>query len=119
MQLVARPNWPRPAELVEAGADDPAGGLELALDQQPHGHRRGVPAARCEPAEDRFARGGGVEVEGLWVEFRGERLDARFVDAQPARRVGLADGKVLEEFHSGVTYAAVSPPSTRNSVPVT
>ena len=35
---------PRPAELVEAGADDAAGGLDLAIDQEPHRQ-----AAVCQP----------------------------------------------------------------------
>jgi hypothetical protein len=32
-QLIAWPHWLRPAKLIEAGSDDPASGLELALDQ--------------------------------------------------------------------------------------
>jgi hypothetical protein len=32
-QLIARPNWSWPAEVIEAGADDSAGGFEFAFDQ--------------------------------------------------------------------------------------
>ena len=37
MQLVARPHGPRPTELVKAGADDAAHGLEVALDLESPG----------------------------------------------------------------------------------
>src|SRR5688500_3888264 len=67
-QLVAGPNRPRPAEFIEARTDDAADGLYLAFDEQAHGHRRSVPAARRQPAEDRVARRRLVEVEGLRVE---------------------------------------------------
>src|SRR5262245_47516245 len=38
-QLIARAHRVRPAEFIEARADDAAGGLELTLDQEPHGER--------------------------------------------------------------------------------
>src|SRR5882762_4172883 len=41
MQLIPGTHGARPAELVEAGADDAAGGPQFALDQEPHGERGG------------------------------------------------------------------------------
>jgi hypothetical protein len=64
-QLVPWPHGPHPAELLEAGAHDASRRGEIALDQQPHGHRGGVPAAGDEPAEDRVPRGLLVEMERL------------------------------------------------------
>src|SRR5262245_21811437 len=50
-QLVSRAHRVRPPEFVEAGTDNAASGLELALDQEPHGERRRVPAACRQAAE--------------------------------------------------------------------
>src|SRR5438309_10466032 len=57
VELIPGPHGTRPAELVEARADDPARGIQLALHQEPHGHRGGVPAARRQSPESRAARG--------------------------------------------------------------
>src|SRR2546427_8863993 len=68
-QLIPGPHGPWPAELVEAGAHDAAGGFEVALDEQPHGDRGCVPTAGGQPAADRGARGILVERELLRDEL--------------------------------------------------
>jgi len=82
MQLVARPDRLRPAELVEPGTDDPGCRLKLALDEQPHRERSRVPAARREAAEERIARRLLVEMERLRIELGGKALDPLGIDAQ-------------------------------------
>src|SRR5437660_8242853 len=74
-QLVPGPHGPGPTELVEAGADDPPGGLQIAFDQQPHGDRGGVPTARSQSAEARVARNRLGEMERLRIELGGEGFD--------------------------------------------
>src|SRR5439155_21414354 len=96
VELISGPNRPRPAELVEARADDSARRLQLTLHQEPHGHRRAMPAARRQPPEYRAARSLFVEMEGLWVEFGGEGLDSFFFDAQASGAEGLPYREVFE-----------------------
>src|SRR5439155_6496435 len=99
-QLVARAHGPRPAELVEARAEDSASGLHLALDDEPHGERRGVPAARREALEERIVRGSFVEVIGLRIVLRGECLDRFRIDAKAPGSEFLAGGEIFEiAFH--------------------
>src|SRR5271165_5017154 len=74
-QLIPGPRGPGPAELIEAGADDTARGLELAFDQPPHRERRRVPPARGQSLEDRVECSLLVEMEGLRVELSGKSLD--------------------------------------------
>jgi len=87
----------RPTEFVEAGADDAASRFELAVDQEPHGERRCVPAARRQAAEYAIAGGVLVEMERLRIELGGKALDTIAIDAGATRTVGLANGKVLEK----------------------
>src|SRR5580693_5738779 len=42
MQFVAGPHWPRPAQFIEADAQNAAGWLEFAVDHEPHGERCGM-----------------------------------------------------------------------------
>src|SRR5262245_4080206 len=98
VKLVSRADGKRPAELVEAGADDAARGPELALDEQAHGERRGVPAARREPAENRAARRLLIEMERLGVEFSGETLDLLLLDPHAPGAVFLPGGEILQIF---------------------
>jgi len=44
-QFVSRAYRVRPAKFIEAGTDNASCGLKLALNQEPHGERRRVPAA--------------------------------------------------------------------------
>jgi hypothetical protein len=79
------------------GADDAAGGAEVAFHQEPHGHRRGVPAARGQAAEDAASRRRVVQVEGLRVELAGEGGDVvRAHREPPGGAVALARGQVFE-----------------------
>src|ERR1051326_6550143 len=97
-EFVARPHGQRPAEFVEARADDAARRLELALDEKPHRERGGVPAARREAGEDRAARRFLLEVGGVRIELGREGLDLLLVDGDAPGAVDLADGEVLEVF---------------------
>src|SRR5215472_12280521 len=95
-QLIAGAHWVRPAKFVEAGAHDATSGLELALDQEPHGERRRVPTARRQSAEDAVTGGIVIEMERLRIELGSEALDPITLDADVTGTVGLADGKILE-----------------------
>src|SRR5678815_3952840 len=107
-QLVARPHRQRPAELVEPGADDAAGGPQVARHQQLHGHGGGVPAARRETAEYRALRGCVVQVERLRVELGGEALDPLGVDAQaPGAAEFLTDREILEVAQAAGDYTCL------------
>src|SRR5207253_8668181 len=93
------------AELVEARADDAAGGLQLARDEQAHGHRRRVPAARGKAAENRSARGGVIQMKGLRVELGREALDARRVHAHALGAAELLSRcEILEIAHAAADY---------------
>ena len=67
-------------QLVDPAADDAAGRPELALDQEPHRQRRGVPAARRQAAKHRGPGGFVVEVKGLRVELGSKALDPLGLD---------------------------------------
>src|SRR6266568_1937191 len=54
-QLIPRTHGPWPAARIKAGTDNAASGREIALDQEPHGDRGGVPTASCQSAEERVA----------------------------------------------------------------
>src|SRR5713101_7977475 len=95
-QLIPRTHGPWPAALIKAGANEAASGCEIALDQEPHGDRGGVPTAGCQSAEERVARRRLVEMEGLWIEGGGKGLDLLRVDPQPPGVERLPHGKVLE-----------------------
>src|SRR5262249_33631977 len=73
-ELVTGPHRPGPADLVDPGAGESARGLELAFDQKPHRHRRGVPTTRDQSTENRVTRRLFVKVEGLRIELGSERL---------------------------------------------
>src|SRR5947208_1597455 len=91
VQLVTRSHGKWPAELVEARTDDAAGGFEVALDQQSHRERGGMPAACRQAAEYRVARRLFVLVERLRIEFRRECLDALLFDGDAAGAVDPSD----------------------------
>ena len=50
-QLIPRTHGPWPAALLKASTDNAASGCEIALDQEPHGDRGGVPPAGGHSAE--------------------------------------------------------------------
>ena len=70
VQFVAWAYRTRPAQFLEAHAQDSAGRPELSLDQEAHRDCSGVPATRREAAKDRFARGLFVEMVGLPADRR-------------------------------------------------
>ena len=72
-------------KLVEADAENAAGGFEFAVDHKPHGHCGGMPAARRQALERRMARRLFVEMEGLRIELLREREDLVLVDPQCGR----------------------------------
>src|SRR6476620_8884358 len=86
MQLVAWPHRTRPAQLLEPEAQNAPGRPQVTLDQHPHGRSRGMPTACRQASENTATRGYLVEVEGLWVELRGEAHDSLLVDSQPLGR---------------------------------
>ena len=104
-KLIAWPNRSWPAEFVEAGADDAADRGKLALDQQPHRDRGGVPAACGETAKYRVGRRAFIEVKGLWIEFGGKALDAFAIDADAAGPKGLSRFKVFQVSLAQIGHA--------------
>jgi hypothetical protein len=96
MEPVARAHRPRPAELVEARADDAPGQRRALGREQAHRQRRRVPAAGGKAAEDRVFGRFVVEVKGLRVERRGEAADRLGVHRDLAGPVGLARREVLK-----------------------
>src|SRR5262249_40469241 len=94
-QNVPRPSGPGPTDLA-ARPDDAAGERQSALNQQAHGDRGGVPAARRQSGKQRALRLLVIEVEGLRIELTGERLDLRRVDDMGRAGETPSDGEVLE-----------------------
>src|SRR5215510_15679511 len=78
-QRVTRLDRTRPAQFVDAAADD-AVRERQRLDDELHGHRGRVPAAGDELLEEARARARLVEVERLRVEFAGESFDRTSID---------------------------------------
>jgi hypothetical protein len=95
-EFIARPNRPRPPEFVEADANDAAGWPQIAVDQQSHRDRGGVPAASGKPAEYGLSGGSFIEMKWLWIEFGGKALDAVRIDADASGRERLSRVKVLQ-----------------------
>src|SRR5262245_57442900 len=60
---------------------------ELAVNDETHRQRRGVPAARREPAKYRLAGGFFVEMVRLRIELRGERDQLVLFHPQPTRAI--------------------------------
>jgi hypothetical protein len=83
-------------ELAKAGANDAASGLQIAVDQESHRDRSGVPAACGETSKYRVNGGSFVEVKRLRIEFRGKALDAVRIDADAPGSEGLSRVKVLQ-----------------------
>src|SRR5688572_3877473 len=96
VQLIPWPNRSWPAELVKAGADEAAGGFEIAVDQEPHGDRGGVPAACGEASKDRVGRSSFIEMKRLRIEFGSKALDARRIDVDAPGRKGLPRFKIFQ-----------------------
>src|SRR5262249_19507893 len=95
--LVVRAHRSQPPELVDADAEDAAGGLEIALDQQAHRRGRGVAAAHDETAKERILGRLSIQMERVRIELVGKSDRARRVEAV-ARDAddALSDREVLE-----------------------
>ena len=70
-------------------------------DQESHPDAYRVPAGGTELAEVRMRRRCFVEMEGLWIEARGEVLDLVGSKGVTAERRPFAYPNVLEKFHDG------------------
>ena len=79
MEDVAGPRWLRPIDLA-TDTENSTGQRQSGFDQQPHGDRRGVPAARRQAAEQRALGGVVVEMEWLWVELARIGRDLHRID---------------------------------------
>src|SRR5262245_29169562 len=95
MQNVPRARRAGPADL-SASTDNPAAERQPALDLQPHGDRRRMPAARRQTIEERALRRLLIEVEGLRVELLRKSLDLRFVKSMRTAGEALTGVKVFE-----------------------
>jgi len=95
-QRIPRTHGPWPAAFLNASTDNAASRREIALDQEPHGDRGGVPPAGGQSAEYGVARRLLVEVEGLWIEGGGKGLDLRCIDTQPPGAERLPHSKIFE-----------------------
>ena len=89
-ELIRWPNRSRPTEFVKTGAHDAASGPQIAVDQESHGDRSGVPAACGETAKHRLSGGSFVEMKWLRIEFGGKALDAVRIDADAPGHEGLS-----------------------------
>src|SRR4029450_649465 len=74
----------------------PPRGREMALDQEPHGDRGGVPPAGGQSAEDGVARRCLIEMEGLWIEGGGKSGDLLRVDPQSPGAERVPHSKIFE-----------------------
>src|SRR5262249_30013933 len=112
---IARVDGLDPFELAEAGrragaADRLAARahrLLLAqpiLDDEPDADRAGMPARRHQAAEMPAHRGVLVDMERLWIEAPGERLDLLRREGMAAEVGLLADGNVLEILHAPLLF---------------
>src|SRR5438552_18010906 len=103
-----------PAEFLEARAEDAARGLHLAVDDEAHRERGGVPAARRESLEERAARRRFVEMIGLRIVLLRERLDGIGVDGDAAAgSVRLAGSEIFEKAldHARILRAGIGSPT--------
>src|ERR1700722_7437699 len=96
MKFIARPNRPRPAQIIETDTENAACWFEFAIDEETHGQAGGVPAACGQTLKRRFARRVFVEMIRLRIELLRVGDDLFFVDTQPAGSEGLAGGVILQ-----------------------
>src|SRR6266446_5073411 len=109
-QRIPRTHGPWPAALLNAGTNNAARRREIALDQEPHGDRGGVPPAGGQSAEDGVTRRCLIEMEGLWIEGGGKSGDLLRIDPQPPGAERLPHGKI---FEIALSHGSVSPLYTR------
>src|SRR3546814_6310085 len=95
-QRVARPDRPRPAQIVHADAAD-IGLLDRpALPDQPEAQHQGVEAAGDEPAEHRVLGRRLGDVEGLRVPVPAEVEDLALAQRHRLALDDVAEGEILE-----------------------
>src|SRR5690348_6792266 len=114
MQFVAGTNRARPAQFVEADAENPAGRFEFAVDQKAHGHRCSVPTARGEARKRRLFRRLLVDMIRLRIVFLGKGEDLGFVDPLAAALKNLADGEIFQVAFGHLSIHASFPRASRS-----
>src|ERR1039458_9723974 len=77
-QNIASARGPWPSD-IPAQTDDARGERQSGCDQEPHGDRSGVPAARSQSSKDAGLGSRFIQVERLRIELRGERFDTILV----------------------------------------
>src|ERR1039457_2144821 len=77
-QNIASARGPWPSD-IPAQTDDARGERQSGCDQEPHGDRGGVPAARRQSPKDAGLGSRFIQVERLRIELRGERFDTILV----------------------------------------
>lgn len=109
VKLIPWPNRSWPTELVKTGADDAAGGFEIAVDQKPHRDSGRVPAACGEASKYRVGRSSLVEMKRLRIEFGSKALDARRIDVDAPGPERLPRFKVFQVSlgHCGCLWGGV------------
>src|SRR5271170_5722584 len=111
MQFVAGAYRTRPAQILEADAENAAGRLEFAVDHQPHGHGGGVPAAGGEALKRRLARRRFVDMERLRIVLPREREDLVLVDAVAAGVENLSGGEIFQVISCGHSFGSCGRPA--------
>jgi hypothetical protein len=96
LEHVARQHRAWPTQLIGTESNQAPRGLELALDQEPHRQRHGVPPGRHQPAEDTRLGQRLVQVERLRIERGGKCSDCLEIERNRAARVSLADLEVFQ-----------------------
>jgi hypothetical protein len=97
VQFVAGANGARPAEFVEAHAQNAARGPKLAADQKPHGYCGRMPSARRQAPKRRPPGGILVEMKGLRIELPCESENLIPFDAHASSLENLSDCKIFQE----------------------
>jgi hypothetical protein len=81
---------------VQANAHESASWVEFTLNQQPHCHSGGVPAAGGQSTENRAQRRRFIEMEGLRVKLSSERKGPFPVDAQSPGTLHLPHCEIFQ-----------------------
>jgi hypothetical protein len=97
VQFVAGANRARPAQFVEAYAQNATRRPKLTVDQKPHGHCGRMPSARRQTLKRRLPGGVLVEMKGLRIELPCESENLILFDAQPTGLENLSDREIFQE----------------------
>src|SRR5688572_15423790 len=96
---VARTHRLEPADAVDARRAEAGGLAQVAFHHQAHADRAGMPAARNQAAEHRFAGGRRVGMEWLRIELAAEGQDLLFRKAVAAHLGAVPDTEVFPPNH--------------------